>query len=228
MLIVDKAQGDPKTVFVSTNSKLSDVVGAISAGLSVVSDSNKVITVKTKPDEILKLAANKYSNYDDYRHFGMSFTNAETFATKFSNAKVDFRTRTFEGILNSIATEEGQFRWMTSNNNFTNSIDFKTDACGPIAAVTWTNDCQCVCHFTNRPIMRIAYTGKERSGLSKLIEVEYKNSIYTVGDFTNGLEDVFPDDTDQNRAVFTMLSYLFSQTAIDTAKLPVQQLIQVQ
>jgi len=32
----------------------------------------------------------------------------------------------------------------------------------------------------------------------------------------------------QNRTVFTMLTYLFAQTAVSTQNLPVQQLIQVQ
>ena len=36
------------------------------------------------------------------------------------------------------------------------------------------------------------------------------------------------DDNNQDRTVFTMLSYLFAQTAISTQNLPVQQLIQVQ
>jgi hypothetical protein len=74
--------------------------------------------------------------------------------------------------------------------------------------------------------MMIKYDPQKRLHLSKLVEVDYKNETYSVGDFDG--EDVYPTDSNQNRAVFTMISYLFSQTAINTQNLPVQQLIQVQ
>jgi hypothetical protein len=67
--------------------------------------------------------------------------------------------------------------------------------------------------------MKLTYGDNELSPHAKLVEVNYDNVLYSVGD---------AEGTIQNRTVFTMLSYLFSQTAISTQNLPVQQLIRVQ
>jgi hypothetical protein len=73
--------------------------------------------------------------------------------------------------------------------------------------------------FQIRPTMTLTYPILTNPLYSKLANVSYGDDTYWVGD---------PKDSTQNRTVFTMLSYLFSQTAISTQSLPVQQLIQVQ
>jgi hypothetical protein len=235
-LSVEKVRGDKTLVFASTNSKtkLADVAGAISSGLSVVYTNNS-IRVETKPEDIFRLATNKYSNVDEYTHYisnrlsyidaGLALSNAISFTTNFANGSFKFKPRTFEGIMNSVATEEAAYKLFTHSTNlfYSNNITFTNDAYGPIAIVTRTFGTGT---FTNRPILRI--TDTNWPGYSKLIGLDYKGVNYSIGDFTDGREDVFPADTAQNRAVFTMISYLFSQVAIDTSKLPVQQLIQVQ
>jgi len=70
-----------------------------------------------------------------------------------------------------------------------------------------------------RPIMTLTHPGGERVPLTTVADVRYNGREYSVGD---------EDNSNQNRMVFTMLSYLFAQTAISTQNLPVQQLIQVQ
>jgi hypothetical protein len=229
---VDKDKSGAPTVYSSANPKLSDVVGAIQSGLSVKYDTNTDKIIATKPDETLKLVTN--TNDSPYYHYfkppmptnmleaNMSFTNAQAFAIKFSREKVTFKTRTFETIMSAVASEGDTFQDYAKTNYTNNNISFTNDDYGPVAVV-YTNE------FKVRPILMINYNKyavRTRSRLHKLIEVEYKNDMYTVGDFDG--EEVYPNDFAQNRAVFTMISYLFSQTAIDTSKLPVQQLIQVQ
>ncbi len=76
--------------------------------------------------------------------------------------------------------------------------------------------------FKVRPTMRLTCRSGERSPANILAEVSYGDTTeetYYVGDATGQT---------QNRTVFTVLSYLYAQTAIGTQSLPVQQLIQVQ
>jgi len=226
MLDAVQLSSAPKTVFVSTNSKLSEITAAIQNGLSVAY-TNSSITVKSKPDEALELTANKYSNRDVYRFYmtnKISFSNVLAFAEKFKAENVKFKIRTFETVLNAVANEEGDFQDLAQSTNppCARNIAFTNDACGPIAIVTRPNGIS----FTVRPILMITYSGINRSHFSKLVEIEYENTNYFIGDLPN--EDFYVSDAAPNRTVFTMISYLFSQVAIDTSKLPVQQLIQVQ
>ena len=78
-----------------------------------------------------------------------------------------------------------------------------------------------------RPLMRLTVGAGENLPDYVLTKTEYSdltrsddstNQTYYVGDLKG---------EDQNRTVFTMLSYLFAQAAISTQNLPVQQLIQV-
>ena len=119
----------------------------------------------------------------------------------------------------------------------TSKIYYGQDGDGPYAIVLRINDYP----LKVRPLMRLTCPYPEnnpsrvqRGGVASpkleiypshlLAEISYGDGLantqkYFVGD--NG-------DGTQNRAVFTMLSYLFAQTAISTQNLPVQQLIQVQ
>ena len=99
--------------------------------------------------------------------------------------------------------------------------------------------------FAVRPILMLNYDGSSMTNLTTSVQVGYEGREYTVGDFTEralsmqisntnkptGLAGIImPEDSPQtsNRDTFTVLSYLFSQVAIDTQKLPIQQLIQIQ
>jgi hypothetical protein len=75
--------------------------------------------------------------------------------------------------------------------------------------------------FKVRPLMKMTRDSTELPPDTKLVDIDYGDRgsrNYFVGD---------PKDVDQNRSVFTMLSYLFAQASISTQNLPVQQLIQV-
>ena len=235
-LVMKKNPGVEKEVFESTNSKaykLSEIVGAISNGLLVIWTNGGPV-VKTKSDGSFELATNASSNLTAYKAYigkRLIFPKQETFDyvvnfnTNLAGASITFKMRTFESILNSVASEESSFSSFVPKTNRpyrSKDISFTTDPCGAVAVVKRPDGSS----FTNRPILTIS--DKKAPGFSKLINVQYKGAAYAIGDYTNGVEDVISGYQNQNREVFTLLSYLFSQVAIDTSKLPVQQLIQVQ
>jgi hypothetical protein len=99
--------------------------------------------------------------------------------------------------------------------------------------------------FAVRPVLTLNYARSALTNLATTVQIGYEGREYTIGDFAekalamqisntnkpSGLAGVImPEDSPQtsNRDTFTVLSYLFSQVAIDTQKLPVQQLIQIQ
>jgi hypothetical protein len=225
-LVVDRVNNDAPVVY-RGQPKLSEVVSAVQAGLSVTSAIPAEVTVR-KAGDGLKFVTNTNEN-EYYAAFqcppgfletNMTLAKAQSFATNYLNEQVTFKTRTFASIMNSVAAEESLFsRFVTNPPLTTTNITFTKDPCGPVATVMGK--------FKVRPIMRLQYNDQERARLAKLVEVKYQGEVYTVGDFPEG-EEVYPYDYDQNRAVFTMISYLFSQAAISTQNLPVQQLIQVQ
>ncbi|HEY1663768.1 MAG TPA: hypothetical protein VGI03_15230 [Verrucomicrobiae bacterium] len=175
-----------------------------------------------------------------------SYRNAWKFANDYNDKRIKFVTRTFEEALNSAACEEDAFQVYTNrdmrghqrilpgNATIKKYID---DPYGPIVIVHPDNDEP---DFPVRPILMIHYGQTERSNLEKIIEIEYKKTTYTIGDLLDTNKDISltknkiisPDwDSEvlgQNSTVFTMISYLFSQTAVNTQNLPIQQLIQVQ
>jgi hypothetical protein len=226
-LVVDRVNNDAAVVY-RGQPKLSEVVSAVQAGLSVTSAIPAEVTVrKTGDSPRFVTITNENEYYADFPcpagflETNMTLAKAQSFATNYQNEKVIFKTRTFASIMNSVAAEESLFRAFATNQPYatTNVIFFTTnDPCGPVAIVPGK--------FKVRPIMRLKYEDQERARLAKLVEVKYQGEVYTVGDFPG--EEVYPNDYDQNRAVFTMISYLFSQAAISTQNLPVQQLIQVQ
>jgi hypothetical protein len=233
-LIMKESSGEQKEIYESTNSKsykLSELISAIGNGLSVTWTNNGPV-VKTKSGDSYELVTNWNNNFNIYTNYIGSnfifstqeaFNSAKNFVTNFDNAAVTFKMRTFESIMNAVASEESMFNDSTNPSYRSTNIVFTNDGCGPIAIVFPSDGS---CSFTNRPIISIS--DKSCPGFSKLIGVKYKDVPYCIGDFTNGTEEVVPGYDYQNREVFTLLSYLCSQIAIDTSKLPVQQLIQVQ
>ena len=165
-------------------------------------------------------------------------TNAMVFAKKFSDKKIALTTRTFEEALNAVANEEADFKSFEQSTNllYANNITFKSDPCGTIAKITPANGPA----FTVRPILMIKYDDSARPLLAPFVTITHNRVEYTIGDLREDREDPerayldesYPSRANdahyQNSTVFTMISYLFSQATIDTSKLPVQQLIQVQ
>jgi hypothetical protein len=68
------------------------------------------------------------------------------------------------------------------------------------------------------PILRIDWTQIPGERVPSLVELDYSGKHYAITDLK---------DSSDNRDVFVLLNYLFSQVALDPSKLPVQQLIQV-
>jgi hypothetical protein len=226
-LIVEMVSKDAPAVYRNKKAKLSDVVSAIQSGLSVKCDTNGDYIV-TKPEQNLALVT---KTDKDILETKGSLTDAQKFVKSIQEKKLKLKMRTFEAVMYSVAKEEVYFKNLEDPTNLIyKNIKFNDDGYGIIACVTRKNGSQ----FPVRPIMTITYGDNERFHLSKLIEANYHNVIYSVGDLEG--KEVSQDPMckgmklpgNQNRTVFTMISYLFSQIAIDTQKLPVQQLIQVQ
>jgi hypothetical protein len=223
-------------VYCNTNAKLTDVVSAVqSAGMSVNCDtSTGRITVK-HTEQSPKWVENNVLNSANYLQYETVFANESQSQTNFTydtqdahkklaNAQdlangvldksIKLKIRTFEAVMYCAAKQEGYFQQLEKKHLSYTNIIFTNDPYGNCAIVTRTDNST----FKVRPIMMIKYDDNARSHLSKLVEVEYKDEMYSVGDL----------EGTQSRTVFTMLSYLFAQTAISTQNLPVQQLIQVQ
>jgi hypothetical protein len=243
-------------VYEQTNATLKDVVTAVKAGLTVKRDKSGVYTyymAKTNessgesPSLLItdenSLVSQFYEQEKELAPPGLtrpdfekSVHNAITLAKEICANPAVLSMRTFEETLNGVASEQNYF---STNNNVASagkSISFTNDMFGTVGVVKNPG----VPTFTVRPILMIRYRAAARSHLSKLAEIKYEDEVYTVGDlkagyadpqekFLEGFQGYRSDDIyGQNSMVFSMPSYLFYQAAIDTSKLPVQQLIQVQ
>ncbi|HEX3797921.1 MAG TPA: hypothetical protein VH413_04400 [Verrucomicrobiae bacterium] len=227
-LVVEKTTNAANVVFKGSNPKLSEVVGAIQAGLSVENESG-VTTVKAKTEMKFELKLNELCDPNEYKDCyacdETTLSNSLAFARKVRT--IEFTIRTFESIMNNVACEEDLF----TNLYNTRNIRFTNDAYGPIAVITRSLPYDVrpgdQATFTNRPILMIKNEAKLSDAVPKLVEVTYDKEKYSIGDCDD--ERFRPYlDSNQNRTVFALLSYLFSQTAINTQNLPIQQLIQVQ
>jgi hypothetical protein len=235
-------------VYCGTNSKLPDIVASVQAGLSVKFDTNSDNTVVTQiqpgsfkfvvnnpPDVdfymkrkaligLEKFSPASLSELDhkvtgDTQDPETSLSSAVGTAQDFAADHFVLKMRTFEAAMYSVAKEEGYFRRFAEGAQHPPpypDVAYMIDADGPCAKVTRSNNST----FKVRPIMTLTCPNDpiEKAPPSNLV-VHYGDKTYFVGDPTNST---------QNKTVFTILTYLYSQTAISTQNLPVQQLIQVQ
>jgi hypothetical protein len=152
--------------------------------------------------------------------------------------------RTFEAALYSVAKQQIYFQQMLEQQAKTNTLyvvktDLGKDSNGLYARVYYDNRN----YFLVRPLMTLTYnddgartnrvqptrraSGEVQSppflppSFQEDVRVNYEGTTYVVGDPEGAI-------VTQNRTVFTILSFLFGQTAINTQNLPIQQLIRVQ
>lgn len=244
MLTVDTLSGGNTTTNVvygkdRKNPALADVVGAVGANLSVVSDSkgNTVVSqTQLTPHFADKTAVQDFSVYTNLLRLGAN-TTSFTYDTEPSDLKlldasnlvqaimqkrITVTTRTFESAMWWTANQQRQFEEMETNNTATDGIKFTNDVDGLYALVTTTNNVGsrvATYSIKARPTMTLRSDGFRTK--PALCSVEYPGGPYRVANAWN-------DNDRSSGEVFTMLSYLFAQAAISTQNLPVQQLIQVQ
>lgn len=255
LLVVDKnGKGDEASlVFSNKTASLNELVAATAAGLSVrYDDKSAHYIVRKDIDRIdfLEVDTNLEINGSNPIHrfyvgggtgtvgTDASFGEALGFAREYRSGKIRLTTRTFEEALNAVANEQRFFRRSEGQTNSygMRTITFRKDPFGTIAIVE--TGIPNYPPFPVRPILVLEYPEPQRARLSKLTQVSYAGETYTIGDLQDLDWDAqvqqiaspgWKDELRyQNRTVFSILSYLFSQTAIDTSKLPIQQLIQVQ
>ena len=215
----------------NTNAKLSDVVSAVQAGMTVTCKTATGDVSVTRPTQSFEWQANGNSPTNPPPQFNaLDFQPAsvpakpasmQAFATAFAagyaKGEYKLKMRTFEAALYTVAKQEEYFRKLAKaqQGQMTAGIKYRVDpAAGPVATVKRRGS-----HFDVWPLMTMTHCGKEQVPPTPLVATAYNGRNYMVGR---------ADDNNQDRTVFTMLSYLFAQTAISTQNLPVQQLIQVQ
>jgi hypothetical protein len=226
---------DPLTVYSDSKAALSEIVSAINAGLTVKynADSKSYVVTTEKGRQGLRLGPNLAALPAAART--AEYTKAETFATGFG--ETEFKMRTFEAVMYSVAKEAVYFNELKDHpeRRSSSNIEFVDNGDGAIAVVNRSSGAGA---FAVRPVIRIKYNREVGRHFSKLVDIKYGKDTYLVGDlegaesdidtpFGHGASKVKVPATN-NRSSFTLISYLFSQIAIDPQKLPVQQLIQVQ
>jgi hypothetical protein len=242
-LVVDTVSSTT-TIYSSTNSKLFDVAStAALPGLSVMCDDTNsghvtVTQSQSTPKFVRKnIPENQLAQYMsafaqipacdtnfiyDTHDQNQSKTHAVTLATDITNGVYTIKTRTFESAMFFVANDDGYYKSLEAkplNKQSSRSlgVTFTHDVYGSCAIITNKTDKS---SFKVRPLMTLVHTNEAEQFPSFKGEfgVNYHGVNYSVGDVIGR----------QNRTVFTMINYLYMQTAIGTQSLPVQQLIQVQ
>jgi len=240
---VSEAPSTNTTVY--TNVRLPEVVGAIAAGLNVKSDSTgTTFTVSPASEMQFTIDPPSYRSLTNLIKQPNSFSveeldkylpanaiplkvlakNTTNFTRKafidFARNPATLKMRTFETTLFAVAREEAYFRQIYNGaDHFHNDIIF-TNKNNPIIATVKASTLDIPLEDV-RPILTLTeFSPEERRHLNKLVEIDYKDTKYIIGD-EEGVEKSY------NRSVFSLISYLYAIVGIDPQKLPIQQLIQV-
>ncbi len=144
-------------------------------------------------------------------------------------AKSNMDANAFITLTNLITTKLKDDIYLDYYNNLgREKMEYDRDDYGIYAKVYYKNSTN---YFTVRPLMTLDDNNLPQNSargsspaaqplpVSTSVTLDYDGKTYAVSDM---------GETVQNRTIFTILSYLFGYTAIPTANLPVQQLIQVQ
>lgn len=169
-----------------------------------------------------------------YRDAMLRFVSTAAFIRDYHDGKYAFKLRTFESVMYGMANEERMFKASIDSTRLPyGNVEFVDNPYGPVARVLLADGRV----LADRPVMMLQYDSEFRAHLFKLAEIRYGSDVYTVGDLEKGdtLLDPMSEEIHNetvpgmhNGTAFTILSYLYAQTAISTQNLPVQQLIQVQ
>ena len=244
-LIVSRKPAAKVDVTYDSAPKMNEIASLVQGGLSVTHSGAGGQYSITKPQGDLELAVNNPPTDEQLYAGNMAPADAErslkdaiAIAKDVQTRHLHFNMRTFESAMYAVARESGNFKRLMDSPDpdhklHYKNIEFHDDGYGIFAFVTREDKTR----FAVRPVLTIKYGYAERSHLSEMVNVQYRDSVYSVGDLReadfaqdpmwgrlNGMN--FPDT--ENKTVFTLLSYLFSQAAIDPQKLPAQTLIQVQ
>src|SRR5439155_1470643 len=196
--------------------KLSEAQAAIAAGFSLTNASEAdSFLVSPRAPFMLEPAH--------------SVPQLKMFSTKvqaaFTTRHVELHMRTFIATMYGVAKEEVYWKEFIHEfpTNWTGYVSYFTNNPGGIIGIKKAESSVAKTNDIIRPIVTLAeFSPQQRQRLTTLIELWYHDRKYTVGD----VEDDGPPSV-SNRSIFSLLSYLFAQLAIDPQKLPVQQLIQV-
>ena len=246
--IVDIAR-DPSKV------KLADIVSAIGSGLSVnyIPASNLLVVSKQNQDfkfhknqiptpgfstnpgyfdkmnrqySLQQLATNE--DYQAARDWVL-YPKAQLLADRIVADHIKLKMRTFEAALFSAANEQREFEYYETHTPPYANLSFQANQYGPVATLILGDGVP----YNVRPILTLHYRAMERAQLTKVAQIGHDGETYTIGDLEGRYARHDPLIGDrfnvyQNRMVFSLVNYLFLQTAINSQNLPVQQLIQVQ
>ena len=135
---------------------------------------------------------------------------ANKFANYIAQTNLVLRMRTFESAMFSVARQQSYFEQL--NGKSRGGASFTNDSFGPCALIHSNK-------IMVRPAMTLRYSQIKERPERTLVELKHDKQTYAVSEFGG---------THQNSIVFTILSYLYAQTSINTQNLPVQQTIRLQ
>lgn len=118
-----------------------------------------------------------------------------------------FQMRTFDSVLNALATEQQSFDYIAANNpDFLKRIP----------------------PSERRPILRFHSHTSTSTHTPSVATVHFQGKEYTIADPLIKTRGGLPtEESTWNREVFVMLAYIYSYISIDPSKLPTQSLINV-
>jgi hypothetical protein len=243
LLVRNKPSADSTTF---ADVKLADAVTAISSGLTVKNGATPTSFIVSPADTIgfisnptSKSTRRPYTQGGTGNAPNVGQDPRETFLKNFADTNVSFNLRTFITVLHSAAKEQIEFEQLTGSGKEPSGMKFGSKKEYGLNYAILSLDTKSS-DKTNEIIFPIlCHSGlkaKDSQSLATLIKLSYHGEAYRIGDVVENnlpidlgkvLRTDCIDSSHSNRRVFTLITYLFTQIAIDPKKLPVQQLIQV-
>jgi hypothetical protein len=241
-VIVKQRRKKKKTHFPDAN--ISDMVTAKNAGLTVTNPKTNPLAGGydvTDPAGEYSLVRNIENAKDDqfFAYFPQLNDEPDDIDPKEKNFGVKLSMRTFISVLTAVSKEEERYKQLRKGEKVERAVfeqlkcelgDNRSPITSPII-IKYVDDDRETKGKDDRflPILTLHRPEKELSGdYQELVDVPYKGLLFSVGDRDPSKTDNSVVTRRSNRRVFTLLSYLFTQIAVDPKKLPVQQFIQVQ
>lgn len=217
-LIVGTFATEPHGRLEFADAKLSEAVSAASAGFLVTNNGAGTPYAAIRQSKQFGLVVPHGIEPTTNAYATFTTQSEQTAQPSVTHSSYSFRMRTFVSALYAASKEESYYE-----NRRREGGGITNDAAGLIMMVPNTAPSGPRV-FPVRPLLSL----RKMSGphLSDLAMVEYRGLKFRVADDSSISATPERPATDNCR-VFTLLSYLYTQIAIDPQKLPVQQFIQV-
>jgi len=227
-LIVETEAAEGRYVY--RDLRIGEVLSTLAAGCRVACDSSGTTYTVSQPDHVV---FKRNPAFMEKPSLALTKEMAHTFQTVghneffsgFAQEASTLKMRTFEAAMYAVGQEESDFRraWQCpQKSRLPAGMTVANDDYGMYATVAISSASQESPLPKIRPLIAMtSSTSDQLAHMTKLIELDYKDATYTIGDCEDAHET-------ENRSVFSLLAYLYTLVSIDPGKLPAQQLIHVQ